>query len=166
MTLSTGARSLLTYWGSIQSAATGRLGVAGAWQAVKDAGLYTTVLAAAPNIQDMNVVYGMAVRNRTAAETLAAATMGEAISAGMIGLEPNARTPSAMNAAPAWNVRVNIAYTRNGEAGTHFYTVQYSGNLPPTVTSLTADMQVQAAAHGAKYGFTVTTISTMSITAF
>lgn len=124
-------KELSRYWGSIVSAARGRLGVAGAWTAVKTFGYTRTEVTVPATIQDMNALYGIAVDNREAASRLMALTTTQEITSEHIGLTVNARTLEARNAAPAYYARLQYTSTLTGEQVTTWLTV----DLPYQITA-------------------------------
>lgn len=169
LTLTAGIKSLLGQWGSINAAASQRLGVSGAWSAVKEGmGLTPTQTAVGvATIADMNAVYGLAAGNRNAMETLGAAADSASITAEMVGLTPNARSLSARNAAPAHNVRIAFTHTVTGTMQTDWATIQLAGSLDSyTKGSLLDYLSTVAGTLVTAYGWTTVTMTTVSINAF
>jgi hypothetical protein len=172
-TLTEGMQSLLKLWGSIQAAAGTRLGVSGAWAAVKEAGYLSGPTGGGATIQDMNALYGLAVSGRNAATVLNSAGPGSVITSTMIGLTPNARTLAARNASPAYNIRINYSYMFAGEFDTDFITVQAPYQLDMTTTALLSTLSTiltQASTQSTPWttlrGKTFLTILSISINAY
>ncbi|MGH9092314.1 MAG: hypothetical protein ACRDZR_13205 [Acidimicrobiales bacterium] len=140
LTLTQGMRNLMAHWGSINAAAATRLGVAGAWAALRTAlGVREgTSVRGVGTIQDMNALYGLAAANRQAMENLMGAAPGAAITAEMIGLTPSSRTLAAMAAFPSTDFRIAWSGIDTvGEAQSGWVTVNVPGPLTGfTVTSL------------------------------
>lgn len=115
-TLTAGMRSLLKYWGSIQTAAATRTGVAGAWAAVKEGAAAVTAEIEGASIFDMNALYGLAAGNRNAADRFMAAGTDQVFDPAWVGTTPSARTPAARFLSPTIRARVNYTYlTETGE---------------------------------------------------
>lgn len=165
---SQGVTNLLAYWGSIQAAASQRLGVAGAWAALRTALNLgpTTAVSGVASLQDMNTVYGLAVGNRSAGEAFAAATPDAAIDASMIGSTPNARAASVAEASPLYNIRTQYSYTTTGETKSDWVTVQVPQSLTGfTVGDLQAMVETLASAIITSYGITTVAFTGLAISA-
>ena len=168
LTLTPGVRNLLSYWGSISNAASNSLGVAGAWDALRDAlGISQgTSVKGFASIQDMNAVYALAAGNRQAAATFAAAGPDAAITGAMIGATPNSREANLQEAAPLYNVRVSYTYTTTGTPQSDWVTVQLPQSLEGmTVGALTDLVTTLATTIITGYGITTVSYTSLAITA-
>ena len=166
--ITTGVRNLLSQWGAITSAASQRLGVSGAWQAVRTALGVTEghQVQGFASIQDMNTVYGLAVGNREAAAQFSSASPESVVLGNMIGSTPNARSLDVQDAAPLYNVRVPYTYTEGGTTLSDYVTVQVPQSLDSfTVGSLTDLVTTLATTIVTGYGRTTLSFGTPQITA-
>lgn len=166
MTFTPQVRTLATFWGSIVSAASQRAGVAGAWQAVKDAGGTFATAEAKPGIQAMNTLYGLAVSNRNSMETLNAADPSAILTGEMIGRTLAQRTSVVAAAAPEYVIRLQLFGTdATGNETEQWLSITTVHTLPTTVGTLFTMLDVQVAAAGVGYGITTVNYSTVSIQA-
>lgn len=163
MEMTAGAVKLVTYWGGIQAAATGREGVAGAWARV-------TALAAADNfsvkggtIFDMNTLYSRAVQNRNAAEALNAAAAPGTIDYSMMGAELYARPLAERNLDPLYLVRFEHNVLSNGEPDTIWRTDVFRGLLPPTKDQLMEQLNSDAELLSDEYNQSHVSIGSISV---
>lgn len=141
-TLTAGMKALLKQWGAIQAAAATRLGVAGAWSAVSEAGGIEPVTGVSPTIFDMNQLYGLAAGNRAAAESFANAADTAAVMPTMAGLSPNSRTAAAREISPVLHARAEYTVLRpTGTIDTQWSTFELTLYTGLTKTALLSTIE-------------------------
>jgi hypothetical protein len=158
-----GAMKLVTYWGGIQQAATGREGVAGAWARVNALAAADQMTIKGGSIFDMNTLYSRAVANRNAMESLAAAPSPGTIDFTMMGSELYARSQAEFNAAPLYIVRFEHNVLENGEPETLWRTDTFRGYLPPTKDALMEQLDADAQLLGDEYNQSHVSIGSISV---
>jgi hypothetical protein len=163
MEMTAGAVKLVTYWGGIQAAATGREGVAGAWARVNALAAADAYTVKGGTIFDMNTLYSRAVANRNAAESLAAAPSPGTIDYTMMGSELYARPIAEQNLSPLYLVRFEHNVLENGEPAMLWRTDVFRGLLPPTKDQLIEQLDSDAQLLGEEYGQSHVSIGAVSV---
>lgn len=163
MEMSAGQIKLVTYWGGIQAAVTGREGVAGAWARVNALAAADNFTVKGGTIFDMNTLYSRAVQNRNAMEQLAAAPAPGTIDYTMMGAELYARPLQERNLDPLYLVRFEHNVLSNGEPDTIWRTDVFRGLLPPTKDQLMEQLNSDAELLSDEYNQSHVSIGSISV---
>lgn len=161
--LSAGLRKATMLYGAILAGARAGLGTADLWASIRQTAEAQGTPLSGVSAANISTLRGFAGAQIKADAALAAAPFGSTIDASMIALAPYARSAAEMNAAPRFNVTMELGFLQNGEFGSASYTVSYTGFLPPTTDELLGDLQGAADDLGSNYGFTPGDILSVSI---
>ena len=154
------------WWGVIQSAARQHATTAGVWTAIKDSAQEWGLALPTDMFSAVNRMRALASGITYASERLMRAAPESAITSEHIGQQIYARSPQEMALAPIYHVRFEMHTVTEGVVQTGWYTLEYSGSLPPTVGQLFADVGEYASGLAGAYGVSLSGVGRVEIGAF
>lgn len=158
-----GMAALSQAFGSIQRAARTKLGVAGAWAAVKLNEAQTGTSWHPATIQDMNRMYSLAAGLRNAAAVFAAAEDTQPIPAAAVAPSWYSRSLSQFSLSPSYDIRYQVHYLDNGVEASSWLTYTRDLLLPTTKLELIAKIELNARSSLADYNQQFLAINSVSI---
>lgn len=144
MQFTSGQKTLLLYWGTIQEAVSRRAGTAELWEAVRNVATREGVELSGVSASDMSSLRGISARQRNSMDSFQRAGPNDAITGPMIGSDVSARDAMAQSLAPSYIVRFEHDVTVNGELLTFWRSSVIDGRLPTTKAELLRSVEQDA----------------------
>ena len=163
--LTPGMQALSQAFGIIQQAAAQKLGVGGAWAAIKANEQLTGTSWHPASIFDMNAMYSMAAGLRNAVTAFAASPDTQPIPSAAVATSWYSRSLSQFSLSPSYDIRYQVSYMENGQLATQWLTYTRDMLLPTTKSALIASIEEHAVSTLNNYDQSFLGVGNVEITA-
>ena len=165
MDFTPGQKTLLAFWGSIQSAVSQRASTADLWAAVRAAADAEGASLGGASAIDLGQLRSIAASQRNAMEDFSRARITDPLTSDLIAQDVSARGLQEQNLAPRFIVRFEHDVTVEGQLQTLWRSSIFEGSLPATKSDLMNAVEGDAQALADDYDVTHIGIGRIQISA-